>query len=900
MAGRTLSLGILITASAGAAHGALQSLGQNIERLKARTREATEAHARLGDKVALLGRQNRPIDGLTQAYVKLGKTIEAARLTAERFAATQDKIASHHAAMGELWGRAAGVAGLAVSLGAPIRAAVSFESAMADVRKVVDGSDEQIAGLGDTLKRMAREIPLAQTELAALAASGGQLGVKLGDLPDFVAVTAKMAVAFDMAADEAGDAMAKVANVFQIPIREIGRLGDAINQISNESPAKANEIVRALSRVGGVSRAFGLSAEAAAALSGAFIAMGKPPEVAATGINAMLTKLMTADKQGKAFQDGLAAIGLSAEALKQGIEQDAQGALLGFLKTLEQLPKEQRMGVLVDLFGLEYADDIAALSGSLDVYVAQLDATQRAEGSMGKEFAARAATTANNWQLLRNTVSELGIEIGSVLLPALNGLIGSLRPIIEGLAEWARAHPALVGGIMKLGAALLAFNAGSLAVRAAWHGLALSMFGTIGRLQALRSAWLATSLAMQTKSLAPMLGNAAPAAAGLGARLREIANSGAPLRAIGWHLASLGAAAKTAALAVGGALKGALMTAGRAVLWLGRAVMLNPIGLALSAAALLVYKFWGPISGFFKGLWSGLKAGLSGIGEGVRAAFAPLMPLLKPIMPALTWLGDKVRAIAGWFGDLAKPIEDTGGAAQAFGARVGQAIGEAVRLFLSLPGRLLSLPAQLVEIGQQTVGGLIDGIKAKIGAAGEAVKELGTSVVTGLKSLLGIRSPSRVFAELGGFLGDGLSHGMRASLGVVKAAAGAMAGAAMVALSPPALAAPAVQAMPDAVRTIRQAVDPVALPEPTDALRTIRQAMTLSLPDVPMAAGAGAHAAAPMQITYAPQITVTGAGSPEAAREAVTQAVQLSFSEFERMMRRYESERRRVGWEATT
>ena len=102
------------------------------------------------------------------------------------------------------------------------------------------------------------------------------------------------------------------------------------------------------------------------------------------------------------------------------------------------------------------------------------------------------------------------------------------------------------------------------------------------------------------------------------------------------------------------------------------------------------------------------------------------------------------------------------------------------------------------------------------------------------------------------------------------------------------------------MRTIRQAVSPAALPEPTDALRTIRQAMTLSLPDVPMAAGAGAQAAAPMQITFAPQITVPGATSPEAAREAVTQAVQLSFVEFERLMRRYESERRRVGWEATT
>ncbi|WP_459860265.1 hypothetical protein [Hydrogenophilus hirschii] len=55
---------------------------------------------------------------------------------------------------------------------------------------------------GDTIKHMAREIPLAQTELAALAESGSQLGVKIGDLPDFVAMTAKMAVAFDMAANK--------------------------------------------------------------------------------------------------------------------------------------------------------------------------------------------------------------------------------------------------------------------------------------------------------------------------------------------------------------------------------------------------------------------------------------------------------------------------------------------------------------------------------------------------------------------------------------------------------------------------------------------------------------------------------------------------------------------------
>ncbi|MEW5790038.1 MAG: phage tail tape measure protein [Pseudomonadota bacterium] len=892
MAGSTLSLGLLITASAGAAHGALQSLGQNIERLKEKTRLASDAHARLGEKVALLGRQNRPIGGLTEAYARLGQTIEAARLHAERFSATQDRIGRHRAAVGELWGQAVGVAGLAMSLGAPVKAAVSFESAMADVRKVVDGTNEEIAGLGDTIKRMAREIPLAQTELAALAASGGQLGVKLGDLPDFVATTAKMAVAFDMAAGEAGDAMAKVANVYQIPIREIGRLGDAINQISNESPAKASEIVRALSRVGGVARAFGLSAEAAASLSGAFIAMGKPPEVAATGINAMLTKLMTADKQGKAFQEGLAAIGVSAEALKRGIEKDAQGALLGFLKTLEALPKEKRMGVLVDLFGLEYADDIAALAGSLNVYVAQIDATRRAGGSMEKEFSARAATTANNWQLLKNTVSELGIEIGSALLPAINGVLGSVRPVVERLAEWARAHPQLVGGIMKLGAALLAFKAGSLAARAAWHGLALSVFGVVGRLQALKSAWLATSLAMQTKGLAPLLGNAAPAVAGLGARLREIANSGAPLKAIGWHIKSLAASAMTSAAAIGGALKSALMGAGRAVLWLGRAVLLNPIGLALTAAALLVYKFWGPVSGFFKGLWAGLKAGLAPIGDAFNAAFAPIAPIIRPI-------GDAIGRVIGFFRDLLKPVDDAGGAAQAFGERAGKTIAEAVRLFLSLPAKLLALPKMMLDIGAQIANGLIDGIKGKIAAAGEAITSLGASVRDGLKNLLGIRSPSRVFAELGGFVAEGFAGGIGAGLIGVKKAAGALSAAALI-------AAPAA-AMPSPLPPLPQAGEGHSMysPLPLGEWLGVR-AGAVALPtlqreriDVPVPA---LHATKPvsgspapaMQITFAPHITVTGASSPEAARAQVEQAVSMSFAEFERLMRRYEAERKRI------
>lgn len=70
---------------------------------------------------------------------------------------------------------------------------------------------------------------------------------------------------------------------------------------------------------------------------------------------------------------------------------------------------------------------------------------------------------------------------------------------------------------------------------------------------------------------------------------------------------------------LGKVLAGALVTglrlAGHALLWLGRALMFTPIGLALSAiaaGAYLIYRYWTPISAFFKARWAEVKQAFSG------------------------------------------------------------------------------------------------------------------------------------------------------------------------------------------------------------------------------------------------------------------------------------------------
>jgi hypothetical protein len=67
------------------------------------------------------------------------------------------------------------------------------------------------------------------------------------------------------------------------------KLGDAINYLSDNTAAKAKDMVPALNRIGGTARQFGLTAVQASALAGAFIILGKAPEKAGTAINAMLS-----------------------------------------------------------------------------------------------------------------------------------------------------------------------------------------------------------------------------------------------------------------------------------------------------------------------------------------------------------------------------------------------------------------------------------------------------------------------------------------------------------------------------------------------------------------------------------------------------------------------------------
>lgn len=189
--------------------------------------------------------------------------------------------------------------------------------------------------------------------------------------------------------------------------------------------------------------------------------------------------------------------------------------------------------------------------------------------------------------------------------------------------------------------------------------------------------------------------------------------------AVAWAITFAGFAAGMVVMVAQFLVQAARMAAG----WL---LALGPIGIivavAVGAVALIIAN-WSTLKGYFAALWSNIKQ----------------------------WTSDVVNAIVGYF----KWSVDT-----------TISFWEGVfNWFAKLPGRILSAIGNagtwLYDVGKDMIQGLINGIENMASNAIQSVKNIGSTIVGGLKGLLGIHSPSTVFAEIGQNMGQGLIQGLQ-------------------------------------------------------------------------------------------------------------------------------------------
>ncbi|EKL8225234.1 phage tail tape measure protein [Salmonella enterica] len=674
-----------------------------------------------------LERQQKSLKRLGEQQAKMN----AAREQYSRRLEVRDRIAGAGATT-----TAAGLA-MGAPVMAAVKSYSSMEDAMKGVAKQVNGlrddngnRTKQFYDMQDAIKAASEQLPMENgaIDYAALVEGGARMGVtnqddpyedQKRDLLAFASTAAKAATAFELPADELAEGLGKIAQLYKVPTRNIEQLGDALNYLDDNAMSKGADIIDVLQRMGGV--ADRLDYRKAAALGSTFLSLGAAPEIAASASNAMVRELSIATMQSKRFFEGMDLLKLNPAEIEKQMTTDAMGTIQRVLEKVNKLPKDKRLSAMTMVFGKEFGDDAAKLANNLPELQRQLKLTSgnEANGSMQKESDINKDSLSAQWLLVKTGAQNAFSSLGETLRQPLMDIMDSVKRVTGALRGWIEANPQLAGTLMKVAAATAAITVAlgtlAVAVAAVLGPIAVIRFGLsvlgIKTLPSVTAAvtrtgsalsWLAGApLSLLRRGMASSGGSAGLLSAPFNSLRRSAGLVSNALKAVaGVPLAMLRAGMSGIRNVIGmvmnplATLRGGLSAAGGVLRFLVSGplallrvalygisgllgALLSPIGLvvaALAGVALVVWKYWQPISAF-----------LGGVVEGFKAAAAPISAAFEPLRPVFQWIGDKVQALWGWFTDLLTPVKSTSeelNSAAAMGRRFGEALAEGLNMVM--------------------------------------------------------------------------------------------------------------------------------------------------------------------------------------------------------------------------
>lgn len=776
-----LKIGAVVSGSLHAAFGSAKSTVQQLGRA---TDGLTTKQKLMGTELAgSIARGGTGVERLRRQYDQVGRTIEQLKTKQERLNTSIARGETLKSKRADLRGQAVETIGTGVALGAPVvqsmRTAIDFKDQTRDIAITGGFDDAEEERLSNVMRGAALRWNQTQTEVAkgtAVLIAGGISSSQ--ELAAYAPIMAKTATATRASMDDLGSVAIALSDNLGIGAAGLERSMNMLAYAGKRGQFELADMAKWLPQLTPQFAALGITGERAVAEIGASLQIARKGagsnDEAANNFKNFLSKI-TAPDTLKAFGDagidlqasmknlvgnGLTPMQAMLEIITQYTGTKGPAAAAEFKKTLaikDDAERESALNRLNEAYKLgELFRDQQVLSFIRPAIANRDEQASIQKGSMGAadqgvlddDWKKRMGSPKEELKSLRTNLVDIGISVGSVLLPALVDVTKSVVPLMASFSTWASENPAIIKGVVGLVGGLLA---GKLAFIGLAYGANLvmspfvAMSTTITTVSAkwtlLRGMWQVGKFAPLVSGLTRIGGGLLTAARYGGLFLRGVTMAlGAPLLMVARGGLFLGKV-------LGGTLLFGLQLAGQAVLWLGRALLMNPIGLLITGIAVgayLIYRYWEPIKGFFSGLWTEVKAGFNGGLSGITGLILNFSPL-----------GLFYRAFAGvmsYFG--------------------------------------VELPGKFSEFGGMLVQGLVSGISNMAGSLKDSVIGIGSSVKGWFTETLGIQSPSRVFMGYGANISEGAALGITTQSDLVRKAALGMAAQSKVDLAAPNHAAP--------------------------------------------------------------------------------------------------------------
>lgn len=646
--------------------------------------------------VSLLDRVSGPAKAIASSIRGIGAAVSAANNggLAAMARTNSEALTAMHTRM---LAATAAAYGLYKALSSPLSVAGQFESILLDIAQKSDLSDNAMAALG----RRIREIAPAVNKTAREVAQGMDVLTSMGlDPTRALAITpllGKAATAYRAEmSDVAAMTYAAIDNL-KVPVSETAKLLDTLSFASKAGAFEFKDMARYFPSLAADAQAMGEKGVIGATRLAAALEIVRKgagtSEEAARNLANVYQKAMSPETTKKFAKFG---IDIRKELDKTRAEGgDLMEALA--TQTMKALTKAaggdttkalSRMG---DIFEDAQAQKgMKAFIQNWAEYRRVREEALKAAGVVEEDFKRRMKTFAAQTDALRVATEDLGITIGEILIPPVLDLIKAIKPAVEGIRDFSRANPELVGGAIKAATALIGMSIAGRAVR--WSFLFLKG-GLLAFAQpALKAAGAIGKVAKSVSIL--------PTIKGIGGWFAGLKRGFMSLLVLG-ATAGPGAAFK----ALGSAFLG-LLNPLRFLLPLvkGIGVVLSPVGLIIAAIAAAI----AAAGVFIYNNWKGLGAFFSAFGDAFMAAIGPMQPLLDKLSPAIEWLGKQAswlwEQISGLLGEISPATWAS------WGAAAGAAVGNLAVGIMELPGRIASLGEELYTGGLAWMGRMYDGV----------------------------------------------------------------------------------------------------------------------------------------------------------------------------------------------
>ena len=354
----------------------------------------------------------------------------------------------------------------AVSSGALVgatKSAMDFEQQWVAVKKVLR-DDADFEKVKQEILDMGKVVPTSLESITQAFANASQLGVSADNLSNFVETILRLDSATNISSDEASLQIAQLFNAMGSDVSTVDKFASAIVHLGNNTATTEKQILDMAEGLGAAAKLVGFTDSEVLGLASALSSIGLEAAAGGSSVSRTLTDIDKAmSGVGKTAKERVGQyaklIGKSVSATKDLWDTNPAQFFTELVGGLNEYEKAGgNVNVILSKLGITNIRQDRTLKGLINSYDNLTNAMELA--NIGYEDGTKHIKESNEaWdtlksklQLLTNSLLELGITFGNLILPIVTRVVEKITSLVDSLASLDESTKETILKIMAIAA----------------------------------------------------------------------------------------------------------------------------------------------------------------------------------------------------------------------------------------------------------------------------------------------------------------------------------------------------------------------------------------------------------------------------------------------------------------